>query len=227
MRKHRLFGVVIAALLIVGAFLQQPGTTNQATTGLALSRTGLQIPSAGLPAGVHPAVVHDTDLPQGFLDQTTTPQTGDALVALTSLLTPAPTPAPTTTTTTAPVDPAPTTTTTSSAPPPAPTTTTTTAPTPPPAPPTPAPATTAPAPAAPAGGVWAELRNCESGGNYADNTGNGYYGAYQFSEGTWQSLGFSGLPSDAPPAVQDQAAQELQAQSGWGQWPSCSEQLGL
>jgi hypothetical protein len=71
------------------------------------------------------------------------------------------------------------------------------------------------------------LRDCESGGNYGDDTGNGYYGAYQFNLGTWRSLGFGGLPSQAPAAVQDQAAQELQARRGWGQWPSCARRLGL
>jgi hypothetical protein len=78
-----------------------------------------------------------------------------------------------------------------------------------------------------AGGVWAALRQCESGGNYTENTGNGYYGAYQFSLGTWASLGYSGLPSSAPPAVQDAAAQALQARSGWGQWPVCSVRIGM
>ena len=85
----------------------------------------------------------------------------------------------------------------------------------------------APATSAAGGGVWASLRNCESGGNYADNTGNGYYGAYQFALGTWHGLGYSGLPSAASPAVQDQAAQKLQARSGWGQWPACARRLGL
>ncbi|HLG68004.1 MAG TPA: transglycosylase family protein [Acidimicrobiales bacterium] len=85
----------------------------------------------------------------------------------------------------------------------------------------------APAASAASGSVWAALRNCESGGNYADDTGNGFYGAYQFSLGTWQSLGYSGLPSDAPPSVQDAAARQLQARSGWGQWPACSAKLGL
>jgi hypothetical protein len=80
---------------------------------------------------------------------------------------------------------------------------------------------------APAGGVWAELRACESGGNYSEDTGNGYYGAYQFALSTWEGLGFSGLPSEAAPAVQDQAAQQLQARYGWGQWPACSAELGL
>jgi hypothetical protein len=78
-----------------------------------------------------------------------------------------------------------------------------------------------------AGGPWAALRNCESGGNYSENTGNGYYGAYQFSLSTWQGLGYSGYPNQASPAEQDTAAAALQARSGWGQWPSCSRQLGL
>ncbi|MGD0594263.1 MAG: transglycosylase family protein [Acidimicrobiales bacterium] len=79
----------------------------------------------------------------------------------------------------------------------------------------------------PAGGVWYELRLCESGDNYGADTGNGYYGAYQFSLATWYGLGFSGLPSDAPPATQDLAAQELEAEAGWGQWPGCAAELGL
>lgn len=73
----------------------------------------------------------------------------------------------------------------------------------------------------------AALRECESGGNYQINTGNGYYGAYQFSASTWRSLGYSGLPHNASPATQDRAARELQARSGWGQWPACSRKLGL
>ncbi len=73
----------------------------------------------------------------------------------------------------------------------------------------------------------AALRRCESGGNYATDSGNGYYGAYQMSPSTWQSLGYSGLPSQAAPAVQDQAATQLQARSGWGQWPTCSVIVGL
>jgi len=75
--------------------------------------------------------------------------------------------------------------------------------------------------------TWAQLRMCESSGNYATNTGNGYYGAYQFNLATWRGLGYSGLPSDAPPAVQDQAAQQLYAQRGWQPWPACSAKLQL
>jgi Transglycosylase-like domain len=78
-----------------------------------------------------------------------------------------------------------------------------------------------------AGGVWAALRQCESGGNYAENSGNGYFGAYQFSQATWSDLGFPGVPDQEPPAMQDQAAMKLQAQSGWGQWPACAAALGL
>ena len=97
---------------------------------------------------------------------------------------------------------------------------------PPPPPPAPPPPATA-ANRAPSAGVWAELRQCESNDNYADNTGNGYYGAYQFSLATWQSLGLSGLPSQAPASEQDQAAQQIQAVHGWGQWPACAAKLGL
>ncbi len=74
---------------------------------------------------------------------------------------------------------------------------------------------------------FAALRQCEASGNYATNTGNGYYGAYQFDLRTWQGLGLSGLPSAASPAVQDQAAQRLEAARGWEPWPSCSRRLGL
>jgi Transglycosylase-like domain len=74
--------------------------------------------------------------------------------------------------------------------------------------------------------LWQRLRNCEAGGNYTRNSGNGYYGAYQMSAGTWRSLGFGGLPHQAPAEVQDQAARKLQARSGWGQWPACSRRIG-
>jgi hypothetical protein len=73
----------------------------------------------------------------------------------------------------------------------------------------------------------AKLRACESGGNYQTNTGNGYYGAYQFALGTWRGLGYSGYPHQASPATQDEAVRKLQARSGWGQWPACSRRYGL
>ena len=93
--------------------------------------------------------------------------------------------------------------------------------------PSPAPAPPPRAAPAPAPDPWAALRECESGDRYGADTGNGYYGAYQFTAGTWASLGFSGLPSQAPPALQDRAAQELEARRGWSQWPACAEALGL
>ncbi|MDQ1496913.1 MAG: resuscitation-promoting factor RpfA [Actinomycetota bacterium] len=76
------------------------------------------------------------------------------------------------------------------------------------------------------GDVWARLRSCESGGRYTTNTGNGFYGAYQFHPRTWRNLGYPGLPHEAPPEMQDEAAQKLQTRSGWGQWPVCSRRIG-
>ena len=76
------------------------------------------------------------------------------------------------------------------------------------------------------GDVWARLRQCESGGRYGINTGNGFYGAYQFVPRTWRTLGYPGLPHEAPPEMQDEAARRLQARSGWGQWPVCSRRIG-
>ena len=74
---------------------------------------------------------------------------------------------------------------------------------------------------------FARLRQCESGGNYAINTGNGFYGAYQFDRGTWNGLGFGGRADQAAPATQDAAAAKLQSQRGWSPWPACSRRLGL
>jgi len=79
----------------------------------------------------------------------------------------------------------------------------------------------------PLGGVWSALRSCESGGDYTANTGNGYYGAYQFALSTWRGLRLGGLPSSASPAIQDAAAVRLQKLEGWGPWPNCSWVLGL
>ena len=75
--------------------------------------------------------------------------------------------------------------------------------------------------------VWAKLAQCESGGNPRTNTGNGFYGMYQFTLETWQSLGGSGYPHEADAATQTAMAKKLQAQAGWGQWPGCADKLGL
>lgn len=88
----------------------------------------------------------------------------------------------------------------------------------------------APAPSAPAasGDVWAALARCESGGRANVVSASGaYHGLYQFSVATWKSVGGSGLPSQASPAEQTKRAKMLQARSGWGQWPSCSRQIGV
>jgi hypothetical protein len=87
--------------------------------------------------------------------------------------------------------------------------------------------TATPVAADPGADAWHRLRVCESGDNYRANTGNGYYGAYQFSAGTWHAYGGSGLPSDAPPAEQDLRAKLLYRARGWSPWPACSRRLGL
>jgi hypothetical protein len=76
-------------------------------------------------------------------------------------------------------------------------------------------------------GVWDDLAECESGGDWGSNTGNGYYGGLQFSAGTWASVGGTGLPHEHSRETQIHFGQVLQARSGWGQWPHCAAQLGL
>jgi hypothetical protein len=76
--------------------------------------------------------------------------------------------------------------------------------------------------AGPAGAIdLASVRACESGGNYSTNTGNGFYGAYQFDQQTWNSVGGSGNPANASPAEQDAAASRLASQRGSSPWPVC------
>jgi hypothetical protein len=62
---------------------------------------------------------------------------------------------------------------------------------------------------------------CESGGNPSTDTGNGFYGKYQFTMQTWQAVGGSGNPAQASEAEQDRRAAQLYAQAGPGQWPVC------
>jgi LysM repeat protein len=95
--------------------------------------------------------------------------------------------------------------------------------------PAPAPAPE-PAPAASSSsgsGVWDQLAQCESGGNWSINTGNGYYGGLQFSQSSWNAAGGSGNPAAASRAEQIRVAENLLDMQGWGAWPSCSSQLGL
>lgn len=71
----------------------------------------------------------------------------------------------------------------------------------------------------------ARLRSCE--GSYTSNTGNGYYGAYQFDIQTWGGYGGYSNASVAPPAVQDEKAWLTYQRRGWSPWPSCSRSMGL
>jgi hypothetical protein len=85
-------------------------------------------------------------------------------------------------------------------------------------------ARSAPAPSRPAvstPGYLEAIAACESGGNPATNTGNGFYGKYQFTMSTWQSVGGTGNPAAAPEAEQDQRAAMLYAQQGSSPWPVC------
>jgi len=94
-----------------------------------------------------------------------------------------------------------------------------------PKPTSPAPSSS-PAPAPSSSGLnWSALRQCESGGNYQINTGNGYYGAYQFDLGTWRGVGGSGYPHQASPAEQDLRAQRLYSMRGSAPWPRCGALL--
>ncbi len=89
----------------------------------------------------------------------------------------------------------------------------------------------APAPAAnfaSGGTVWDALAQCESGGNWAINTGNGYYGGLQFNLQTWRAYGGPGYPHQQSRETQIAIATKLRdANGGYGAWPSCSSKLGL
>jgi resuscitation-promoting factor RpfB len=77
-------------------------------------------------------------------------------------------------------------------------------------------------------GPWDALAECESGGNWQINTGNGYYGGLQFNLGTWQSYGGTGLPSQHTREEQIRVATKLRnASGGYGAWPACAAKLGL
>jgi nucleoid-associated protein YgaU len=75
--------------------------------------------------------------------------------------------------------------------------------------------------------TWDALAQCESGGNWATNTGNGFSGGLQFSPSTWAAYGGTGSASGASREQQIAVAEQVQAAQGWGAWPSCAAQLGL
>jgi len=86
------------------------------------------------------------------------------------------------------------------------------------------------APAAADGSVWDRLAQCESGGNWAINTGNGFSGGVQFVRSTWLGMGGAEYAPDAYLATREQQidiATRVLASQGWGAWPGCSAMLGL
>ncbi|MCB9411494.1 MAG: transglycosylase family protein [Actinobacteria bacterium] len=65
------------------------------------------------------------------------------------------------------------------------------------------------------------VKNCESGNNYSTNTGNGYYGAWQFDIPSWLANGggaYAATPDQAPAWAQDQVAYNYYQAAGWGPW---------
>mgnify|MGYP000993930453 CR=1 FL=1 len=77
---------------------------------------------------------------------------------------------------------------------------------------------------------WDAVAQCESGGNWAINTGNGYYGGLQFHPQTWAGHGGTQYAPSAHLATREQqiaVAEKVLAAQGWGAWPACTSKLGL
>ena len=83
------------------------------------------------------------------------------------------------------------------------------------------------APSVSSGSVWDRLAQCEAGGNWSINTGNGFYGGLQFTLSTWRAHGGSGMPHHASRETQIAVAKKVQANQGWGAWPACTSKLGI
>jgi hypothetical protein len=113
---------------------------------------------------------------------------------------------------------------------------------PPPPPPAPKPkvtqasssstASSSPAPAVSGGSTWDSLAQCEAGGNWSINTGNGYSGGLQFAPGTWQAFGGGAYAPTAGQASREQqiaVAEKVRAANGgsYSAWPGCRSKLGL
>ncbi|CAN5883268.1 transglycosylase family protein [soil metagenome] len=78
--------------------------------------------------------------------------------------------------------------------------------------------------------TWNALAQCESGGNWSINTGNGFYGGVQFYQPTWEGYGGTQYAPRADLASREQQiaiAEKVLAGQGWGAWPACSASLGL
>ena len=77
---------------------------------------------------------------------------------------------------------------------------------------------------------WDALAQCESGGNWSINTGNGFYGGLQFTASTWRAYGGSAFAATANKATREQqisVAAKVAASQGWGAWPVCSAKAGI
>ncbi|MBF6327063.1 transglycosylase family protein [Nocardia transvalensis] len=72
---------------------------------------------------------------------------------------------------------------------------------------------------------WDGVAQCESGGNWHINTGNGYYGGLQFTQSTWAANGGSGNPANASKEEQIRVAENVLATQGVGAWPVCGQYL--
>lgn len=80
------------------------------------------------------------------------------------------------------------------------------------------------------GSVWDAIAGCEAGGNWAINTGNGYYGGVQFDQGTWVANGGLRYADRADLATREEQiaiAEVTRQRQGWGAWPVCSARAGL
>jgi hypothetical protein len=77
------------------------------------------------------------------------------------------------------------------------------------------------------GTVWDRLAQCESGGNWSINTGNGYSGGLQFLPSTWRAYGGSGSAHNASRGEQIAVAERIRADVGYRAWPQCARRLGL
>jgi hypothetical protein len=75
--------------------------------------------------------------------------------------------------------------------------------------------------------TWDKVAQCESGGNWATSTGNGFHGGLQFTASTWRSFGGSGMPHQASRTEQIAVAERVLDAQGWKAWPACSRKLGL
>lgn len=76
-----------------------------------------------------------------------------------------------------------------------------------------------------ASGNWDAVAQCESSGNWAANTGNGFYGGLQFTQSTWNAFGGSGSAHQNSREEQIRVAEKVLDGQGRGAWPVCSQYL--